>query len=130
MPHRKRNQKKEVETVTEGTTFAYIRIQYYLKNGRSVTRGYRIPATKQYLDTAEGASAAGKIRKMQRSSDAYLKYMICDNYEDVTSDTGTFSYMEGDEYEYRDLTADEILTLYEALKKDILSRELSLLYWK
>lgn len=112
-------EQKEVETVTEGTTFAYIRIQYYLKNGRSVTRGYHIPATKQYLDTAD--SAAGKIRKMQRSSDAYLKYMICDNYEDVTYDTGTFSYMEGDEYEYRDLTADEILTLYEALKKDILS---------
>lgn len=110
---------EETETITGGTTFAHIKIQYYLKNGRTVTRSYHIPATKQYLDMAD--SAAGKILKLQRASDAYLKYMICDNYKDVVYDSGTFSYMNDDEYEYRDLTVDEVHTLYEAMKKDILS---------
>ncbi len=107
------------ETESEGTAFAYIKIQYYLKNGRTVTRAYYIPATKQYLDMAD--SAAGKIRKMQYASDAYLKYMICDNYKDVVYDSGTFSLIDDDEYEYRDLSKDEARALYEAMEKDILS---------
>lgn len=110
---------EETKNSTEGTTFAHIKILYYLKNGRTITRSYYIPATKQYLDTPD--SAAGQIREMQHSSDAYLKYMICDNYEDVHYDTGTFSYMKDDDYEYRDLTAGEVHALYEALKKDIQS---------
>lgn len=112
-------EQEKTETVSEGITFAYIKIQYYLKNGKTVTRGYYIPATKQYLDAAD--SAAGKIRKMQYASDTYLKYIICDNYEDVKYNAGTFSFMNGNEYDYRDLTKEEVHTLYEAIKKDILS---------
>lgn len=108
------------EEMQSGSSLSYITLHYYLKNGREIIRNYYIPTSAEYLSASD--SAAGKIRSMQKKSDGYLKYLICENYEDVNYYSGTFSYLEEDNSEeYLDLNEEQVQLLYEAIKKDILS---------
>lgn len=114
------NTGETTEVENRGSSISYVSVSYYLKNGRVITRNYDIPSDRTYLNTAD--SAAAKIRELQNDSDSYLKYLICDNYEDISFRSGTFSCFEDDLKDIsHELTAEETQVLYDAIKKDLSS---------
>ena len=96
----------------------YVTLQYYLNNGKKMSRRYHIPLTKEYLGDSD--SAAGKVNEIQSDPETYLKYLICENYQDVQFIGGEYTgYRKDGKENYRSLSEEEAQTLFEAIKKDI-----------
>ncbi len=95
-------------------------ITYYLKNGRKIMRSYNIPVTEEGLQ--DETTPAYQISRLESGNDDLLRYLICDNYEDITFINGTFIHVDENGHD-QNITLDQqqTETLYEAIKADILA---------
>jgi ABC-2 type transport system permease protein len=104
----------------EDSGLSTVDIEYYLKDGRCISRSYTIPATDAYLNDSD--SAAAKIRTLQSDPETFIKYRLCENYDEIKLTGGYFNQLdENDVSDNTSLSASEFETLYDAILKDIRS---------
>ena len=104
----------------ENSYITDFQITYYLKNGRKILRSYTIPVTEANLQ--DDSTPAYQISKLESGNDDLLRYLLCNNYEDVTFINGTFIHVDANNND-QNITLDQHQTeiLYEAIKADILA---------
>ncbi len=104
----------------ENSYITDFQITYYLKNGRKILRSYTIPVTE--ADLQDDSTPAYQISKLESGNDDLLRYLLCNNYEDVTFINGTFIHVDANNND-QNITLDQHQTeiLYEAIKADILA---------
>lgn len=97
-----------------------IRITYYLKNGRKVDRCYAIPVTENTLK--DESAPACQVSRLEHQNDGLLRYLICENYEEVSFVNGSLNHVDENDHD-QSITLDQqqTNTLYQAILADILA---------
>ena len=102
---------------------SYYTLVYYLKNGRTLQRRYTIPTGSAYRQDPD--SAVSRLDELQKDPAEFLKYMICENYEDVSYseayiDDPVYDETEGVVYiNSLELGTEQAQVLYEAILRDL-----------
>lgn len=105
---------------SNGDYISSIQITYYLKNGRKVMRRYEIPVTNATLK--DKTTPAYQISRLETGKEDLLRYLLCNNYEDISFINGNFSHVDKNGHDENvSLDQQQTETLYEALKADILA---------
>lgn len=116
------NSKNDMESFFKQNPFdipaMYVDIRYELKNGSILRRSYRLPATEQYL--SQDDSLINGLQQLEEDPEHYLTSLFSTAYHDVTMIGGTYEfYSKYQNYESKNLSAEQSDALYRALIKDI-----------
>lgn len=98
--------------------YCYTTIQYNLKNGSSLQRSYMVPIDRSDLENPD--TVFGQMAELNIKPEMYIKYLFCENYDEIKMLSGTFTTETDDEnYEAHDLSTEEAEKIYQAVLADI-----------
>lgn len=103
--------------VEDEYTVTSLSINYYLKDGSSVSRHYTIPVNKTLL--ADETSPAAMLANIQDNPEWYLKYNLCKNYKEASIRGGSIDLYDNEgNSRTATLSEEHANMIWEAYQKD------------